>query len=317
MPTWNGRHLLEAFLPSVVGAARAYSAATGAATEIVVVDDGSTDDTAGWMESIGPAHLVRLVRQPANTGFGAACNRGIAEARFDLVLLLNNDLEIAPDAIAPLAAHFAAEPRLFAVHCQAIDARTGREAGVAQTAAFARGFLRVHGRYQPAAGTPPPFRSAFAGGGAAMFRRRLFLELGGFDLLFAPYYYEDVELSYRAWKRGFEVRYEPKSRVRHRFSSTIASLPRPRVGRISQRNRILFHWIHLHDRRWWVQHLLWLPAAALGSLVTLRPAMALGLVDAVGRAGAARRRRRKERAAAVLSDRGVVAAVREQKKRPA
>ena len=63
----------------------------------------------------------------------------------------------------------------------------------------------------------------FASGGSTMFRRRQFIELGGFDPIFAPFYYEDVELSFRAWKRGWSVHYEPASTIRHQFSSTIGS----------------------------------------------------------------------------------------------
>lgn len=319
VPTWNGRHLLEEFLPSVLQSVRRYAVTTGAEAEVLVVDDGSTDDTASWLsERMTAADVpLRLVRQPSNTGFGPACNRGMQDARFDLVLLLNNDLEIAADAIAPLVAHFDDAPALFAVHCRAVDARSGRESGAAQAADFSRGFLRVHGRYVPDADAPPPIPSLFASGGCAMFRRRLFLGIGGFDPIFAPYYYEDVELSYRAWKRGFEVRYEPASAVRHRFSSTIAALPRPRVRRISQRNRLLFHWIHLHDAGWLAQHLAWLPGVAIASLLSLRPHFALGLADAIRRLDQVRSRRAGERAAARRSDRQVVAAAQGQKKRPA
>ena len=149
---------------------------------------------------------------------------------------------------------------------------------------------------------------------AAMFDRARFLEIGGFDLLFAPFYYEDVELSYRAWKRGFEVRYEPASEVRHRFSSTIGAAGRGRIRRISQRNRLLLHWIHLHDRGWLAAHLLWLPAVGAASLVSLRPQALLGLFDAIRRLPLVLERRRRERALAVRSDREVIART---KKRPA
>jgi GT2 family glycosyltransferase len=204
-------------------------------------------------------------------------------------------------------AHFAgAAPPVFAVHCQAIDLASGRVVGRGQRGRFARGFLRVHESFEPAPGAAPPFRSMFASGGSSMFDRRLFLELGGFDPIFAPFYYEDVELSVRAWTRGSEVHYEPASRIRHRFSSTIGATGRARIDRISQRNRLLLHWIHLQDRAWFVQHLAWLPVLALASLVTFRPTFALGLFDALKKLPAVSERRKRERAARVRPIRDVV-----------
>jgi GT2 family glycosyltransferase len=311
IPTWNGRHLLEEFLPSVEAAAVEYRTRTGAVVEIVVVDDGSTDGTVGWIHGRAVAAGVdlRIVVVQDNSGFAAAANRGLREARHDLVLLLNNDLAIAPDAIAPLVAHFK-DDRLFAVHCRAIDAATSQPAGRAQSGAFRRGFLRVHDSYEPAPGVPGPFPSLFASGGSSMFDRERFLAIGGFDLLFAPYYYEDVELSYRAWKRGFSVHYEPASSVRHRFSSTIGRLPDPRIGRISFRNRLFLHWIHLHDRGWLLQHLIRLPAVWVAAAFTMRWHVVMGLLDAVSRLAEVRSRRRVERAEARRDDREVVALTR-------
>jgi GT2 family glycosyltransferase len=307
IPTWNGRHLLEEFLPSVIAAAERFNAVTGGAIEIVVVDDGSTDGTREWLDTRAATTPVALrsVRLDRNAGFAAAANRGVRDARHPLVLLLNNDLEIDCEAILPLVRHFT-DDRLFAVHCRAIDASTGRTAGRGQTGRFRRGFLRVHESFEPGEGAPAPFRSLFASGGSAMFSRHRFLELGGFDELFAPYYYEDVELSYRAWKRGLDVHYEPASTVRHRFSSTIGRLRDARVERISFRNRLLLHWIHLHDRRWLAMHVLWVPAAAIASLATLRGQRLFGMVDAIGRLSEVRPRRTRERAAARRSDRQVI-----------
>src|SRR4051812_19839669 len=108
----------------------------------------------------------------------------------------------------------------------------------------------------------------FATGGSSMFQRDLFLGLGGFDPPFAPFYFEDVELSYRAWKRGLSVRYAPQSVVRHEFSSTIGLLARRRVERISQRNRLLFHWIHLHDPAFWRAHIFWVGVLLLTAPLT-------------------------------------------------
>ena len=160
------------------------------------------------------------------------------------------------------------------------DLTTGEDVGTGKVGGFSRGFLRVHRSYAPAEDARRPLPSIFPNGGATLFDRGRFLELGGFDELFAPFYFEDVELGYRAWKRGWAVGYEPRAVVRHRFSSTIGSFGRSTIQAVSQRNRLLLHWIHLHDRRWLAQHAVWVGLLAIWSLVSFRPAFAKGLAGA-------------------------------------
>jgi GT2 family glycosyltransferase len=304
IPTWNGRHLLERFLPSVISCGRHYGNA-----EIVVVDDGSADGTPDWLAQLAAASevRVRVVRHETNLGFGAAANRGIREAAHPFVWLLNNDVEVADDSLSPLADAFEADrPRLLAVHSTMIDLATGEAVGTGKMGGFSRGFLRVHRSYIPVDGAAGPFPSIFATGGSAMFRRSLFLELGGFDTIFAPFYMEDVELCYRAWKRGLEVAYEPRSIVKHQFSSTIGSRGDARIERISQRNRLLFHWIHLHDRAYVGAHVFWLAVLLITAPLTSKLDFIRGFADAVRHHSAARARRRDARARASLSDRDVM-----------
>jgi GT2 family glycosyltransferase len=320
IPSWNGRELLEEFLPSVLRAAERHASASREPIEVVVVDDGGTDDTVSWCDAEAarsdvPLHVVRL---EANQGFGEACNRGVAAARHPLVWLLNNDVAVEPDAIAPLVGRFGEppNPRLFAVHCRVLDFASGRQVGTGKMGGFARGFLRVHRSYvtrEPPAG---PLHSMFASGGSAMVNRAIFLELGGFDPLFAPFYFEDVELCYRAWKRGFDVGYEPRSVVTHRFSSTIGPLAGRQVPRIGQRNRLIFHWMHLHDGPWLASHVAWVVLLALAAPLTFKPAFMRALVDALGRLPRIRARRQAERARAVRTDRQVIGIFRELGARP-
>jgi len=311
IPTWNGRHLLERFLPSVIAAASEYAQTTAASVEVVVVDDGSTDDSPSWLaERATTSPLpIRAVRQDRNLGFGMACNRGVAEARHPLVLLLNNDVQIHAKTIAPLVARFdragASDP-LFAVHCRVLDFDSHDQVGTGKVGGFRRGFIRVHRSYVtsgPAIGALP---SMFASGGSSMFDRARFLDLGGFDPLFAPFYFEDVELSYRAWKRGLTVGYEPGSAAWHRFSSTMGARASSEIRRVSQRNRLFLNWIHLHDRSWFTQHLLWVSLLLVTTPLTLRLDFARAVIDALGRLPDVRARRREEQARASRTDRDVI-----------
>lgn len=309
IPTWNGRHLLEEFLPAVIAAAEDYAARSGARVEILVVDDGSTDGTAAWIatQDVNAAAPIRVVRLDENLGFGAACNRGVREATSPLVWVLNNDVAVDRNAITHLSEPFEAlDTTLFAVHSQMVDPALGRPVGTGKMGGFSRGFLRVHRSFVPKPGATGPFWSMFATGGSAMFHRRHFLDLGGFDPIFAPFYFEDVELSYRAWKRGFTVAYQPRSAVHHRFSSTIGTLDTARVDRISQRNRLIFQWIHLHDRRFVAAHFFWLAVLVATAPLTFKWRFLGAFTGALRRWPAVRARRRKERAAATRSDRGVL-----------
>ena len=324
IPSWNGLGLLQRFFPSVLAAARRYSTQSDAPTEIIVVDDGSTDETAGWLGAQGfqegsgletgrqgdretARTGLRFARNERNLGFGETCNRGFELAARPLVFLLNNDVEVDVDCIVPLVENFE-DDSVFAAHCRVFEFDSGRECGTGKVGSFSRGFIRVHRSYtisQSRDESGAALYSMFAGGGSAMFDRRKFLEIGGFEPLLSPYYWEDVELSYRAWKRGYSILYEPRSVTRHLISSTIGKLKRRRVRQIEQRNRLVFHWINLHDKRMIVSHVAWVLLLALTAPIRLKPGFVLSLAAAIRSAPQIRNRRREERLAARRSDRAV------------
>jgi GT2 family glycosyltransferase len=301
IPTWNGRHLLERFLPSVFEATARYKRDTGFLTEILLIDDAGQDDTAFWLAREYPGRAELLIRK-YNEGFAHACNTGFEHARFPAILLLNNDVLLDVDAIAPLVARLQ-QPGVFAVGCRTTEIPTGVASGVAKLAAFRRGFLRVHEGYELAEGSSVEQISLFVSGGACMFDAEKLRVLGGFDTLYAPFYWEDVELCYRAWKRGWRVLFEPSSRASHQVSSTIgARFDRREVRAIQHRNRLLAHWVNIHEPALFRSHVF--HAIGLALLAPLRGDVAYlnGLVQALERRGEALARREREREAARLTD---------------
>jgi glycosyltransferase involved in cell wall biosynthesis len=104
---------LEAYLPSVVEACRFYQDARSAKTEIIVVEDAGGDDTVQWLESHYPAN-VRVMEHKSNQGFCLACQTGFENARFPVVLLLNNDVRLKENCIASFVDHFQ-DPDVFSV----------------------------------------------------------------------------------------------------------------------------------------------------------------------------------------------------------
>lgn len=240
IPTWNGLNLLRENLPSVMQAA---SKVPG--TEILLVDDASSDETVAYVEA--NFSDVRVLRLETNQGFAAACNRGAEAATNDVVVFLNNDMRVHEQFLSTLLRNFC-DPQLFAVSAQiffADPAKRREETGLTELQ-LEQGRLRVGHRDDPLIKTAYP--CAYAGGGSSAFDRRKFLDLGGFDSLFCPFYFEDTDLSYRAWKRGWKVLYEPNSHVYHEHRGTVGKrFPDKYVEHVVRRNAALYCWKNIQD----------------------------------------------------------------------
>ena len=311
IPTWNGRELLAEFLPSVFAAIGDYRDREGADVELLIVDDASTDGSNEWLAATFGEHaFLRVLRLPQNVGFLRAVNRGFAEARHSIIFLLNNDVRVAADAIAPLVAHFDDE-QVFAVCSKAYRLGTDFLDGAGKLGLFERGFWRVFLNYDilptRLPKTPPRLHSFFASGGYVAYDAAKLTALGGFCELLAPNYWEDVEVCYRAWKRGWTVEYEPASIVYHLSSATLGDARQRRVRLVTERNRLLMTWINLHDSSWFAAHLAWLGLKLIGAAVSLDWLYWQSFRQAFAERRRVRQARRQERAAAVRSDREVAA----------
>ncbi len=241
IPNWNGRDLLEKYLPSVVEAARRHHPAS----EVVVVDNASTDGSRELLRERFPQ--VRVVALDRNLGFGGGSNAGFRAAAHDIVVLLNSDMRVEPAFLTPLVEGFA-DPDVFAVSCQIFFSDPGKkreETGLTQ-GWWEDGSLRVRHRIDPAiTGRYPCF---YGGGGSCAFDRRKFLALGGFDPLFEPFYLEDTDLGYLAWKRGWKVYYEPRSVVYHEHRGTIGKrFSEAYIQSVLKKNFLLFAWKNIHE----------------------------------------------------------------------
>jgi GT2 family glycosyltransferase/glycosyltransferase involved in cell wall biosynthesis len=260
IPNWNGKDLLAKYLPSVVEAL-----AGDLRNEIVVVDNGSTDGSAEFVRSAFPG--VTLLALPANLGFGGGSNAGFRAARNPVVVLLNSDMRVERDFLAPLVEGFR-DPLVFAVSCQIFfsdPSRVREETGLTQ-GWWEDGALRLRHRIDPEIDDLYP--CFYGGGGSCAFDRAKFFELGGFDPLLAPFYLEDTDLGYMAWKRGWKVLYQPRSVVHHEHRGTIGKVFRDEhIQAVLKKNLLLFAWKNIHEWKRLVPHFFFAWAGAVLSVI--------------------------------------------------
>ncbi len=237
IPNWQGKQLLEKNLPKVL--------AIGA-DEVIVVENGSTDGSLELLQDKFPQ--VKVIVNNENEGFAKGVNQGVKVAAGDVIILLNTDVSPSKDLIKHILPHFQDE-NVFTVSFNE------------EEWSWARGCVKKglieHG---PGEKTKETHISFWASGGSAAFDRRKWIELNGFNLVYEPFYWEDVDLSYRAQKRGWEVLWEPKAQVEHKHEVTVGKhFLGNKKDMVAQRNQILFFWCNITSTSMWIQHLFYTP----------------------------------------------------------
>lgn len=230
VPTRRGAERLARWLPSVIDSL----AHCGDAHEVIVVDDGggALGDLPGE---------VRVVALPESRGYGSAVNEGVHAARGDRLLILNDDVELSPDTVRILRAHLAAPAFAVVPAIHSPLAACGDEGG--KVGVFEAGLIEI--RETTAREAHP---TLYAVGCCVLCERSGFLELGGYDAAFAPFFWEDVDLGYRAWRRGMTILHVPEASCRHAGSATVREqYSSEERERIFFRHRVLFHLRNLQD----------------------------------------------------------------------
>lgn len=228
---FNGRQHLEACFKSLV------QQDYGGQIEILMVDNGSKDDSVGFVQRAFPQ--VKLLLNPANTGFAPAVNLAARAATGDYLALINNDAYAAPNWINELVR--VAEGRkgegVACVASRVLDWQ-GRQID------FQRGVMNWHGfgaqqemrlpaERAPAENGP----QLFANGGAMLVDRRVFLEIGGFDEDYFAYF-EDVDLGWRLWVCGYQVVLCPTAVAYHRHHATASTMYPYQTRLLFERNAL-------------------------------------------------------------------------------
>ena len=248
IPAYNNKELLDNNLPSLIQTMEKNKGQY----EIIVVDDAGTDQTAEYLKN--NFSQVRVIRLERNKRFPGAVNYGVKKAKYENIFLLNSDMKVPADFLDHLIPYFE-NPKVFAVSNKAMESEE-KVLTKSHYIEFRHGFFKeVFFK-----GEERPHYAFGASGGHALFDKNKFLLLGGFDEIFKPGYYEDADLSYRAWKRGWYVYYDPRSVVYHANMGTHARVFSPLyIKIISQRNALIFLWKNLTDMDLMIKHIFFLP----------------------------------------------------------
>lgn len=223
IPVFNGKEYLKANLPAVISLD---------ADEIVIVDDASTDGSAEFIAQLFPR--IKLIRHSRNFRFPITVNAGFKAASGDIIFLLNQDVNPQPDLIKNTLPHFA-DPKIFAVTFSEQNRSWAK-------GEFKNGFLEF---------TNGPrdnkiHESLWASGGSAAFRKTIWDELGGFDPIFTPGYFEDLDLGWQARRAGYKIIWDPKCSVQHLTETAFNKAFSPKkLQYIKERNYLLAHWKNL------------------------------------------------------------------------
>lgn len=295
---YNGRHLLEKYLPSVLEAA----GNSAHDCRVSVVDNRSTDDS---LDFIRHDHKGVDVYEAKENRVLCSYNDYLSSINDDIVIFLNNDIKVDRNFVDPLIGYFS-DPDVFFVAPKELNLEKEYR-GNLNKLIFRLGmyFAKVS-----TCNIDEPGYDIFVHGGA--FDRRKFLELGGYDDLYLPGIVEDLDLCYRGWKHGWKGIYEPRSFYYHEGSVTFNE----RYGMekktvIAHRNMFLFFWKNITSKKMIFIHIVLISFLLLAALIRGKKSIIKGFFGALGKMSAAIGRRAAVRRNFYITDEEVMRRVNE------
>jgi GT2 family glycosyltransferase len=215
IPNWNGLR----WLPGCLGSIARQELAPA---EVIVVDNGSRDGSVQYLAAEHPQ--VRVLATGHNAGFAGAANRGMTATEAPYVALINTDVELAPDWTRRTLAALQADAGAAAVACKMVELAAPDRIYDAGDVLRRDGACDQRGRFGADDGSfDAPGEVFGACAGAALYRRRAVLEVGGFDERYFAYL-EDVDLALALRLAGWRCLYEPAV-ARHAGEGSSADLP--------------------------------------------------------------------------------------------
>lgn len=229
---WNGIKLLSKNLERII-------INSPEAQEVILTDDASSDDSVKFASELQKKFTqLKIISNPKNIGFGNNSNNAVKSAKGDFVVLLNNDIYPYSGYISQAIKNFKNDNILGVGFAEKGHENWAR-------IFWKNGYLQ----HEPGLDISTTHITAWVSGGSSIINKKIFLKLGGFDEVYAPFYSEDLDLGYRALKSGFEMLWEPKSIVEHRHEATISKFPKHFLDYVKERNRLLTVWRNIDDQK--------------------------------------------------------------------
>lgn len=286
IPSYNTEDLLKKNLPIVL---KTFKNSKNKILEVILVDDASPDNSVKVVKELFPE--IKVIRHKVNRGFSSSVNTGARTAKGELLVLLNTDVLPERDFLVKVLPHFM-QRRVFAVSLN--------EKGFSWAKSeFVDGFIG----HKPGKKTKEAHDTFWVSGGSGVFRRDYWMKLKGMDeAVLSPFYWEDLDLCYRALKRGYQLVWEPQGKVIHEHESTIGRLSKRKVQRIRERNQLLFIWKNLTSPLLFRKHLI-----GLGRRTLTHPGYLRIVLMALGRIKKVMKARKKEKKECRVSDEAILA----------
>jgi GT2 family glycosyltransferase len=282
---YNGEALLPLCLPSIIEAKNA----SKYPVSITIIDNESTDNSLEILRSYNDQ--VDVVSHE-NRVF-CSYNDVLRSLDDDIVVLLNNDIKVAPDFIDPLVEVFEEKPDAFLVGPKVFTFDGKRYEGTLSKWWIEAGVLKASSRFQGYEKLIDK-ESITAQAGFGAFDREKVLEIGGYDDLYLPGIMEDADLCFRAWKTGYRAYYEPGSRMYHKSQAAFGTkFGKYNILKMSHRNTYLFMWKNIADPWILIMSVLWAGPRMLAALIKGRFEMPLGFFAALKLMPEAIRRRKR------------------------
>lgn len=242
-----------------------------AGCEVIIVNDDPSQSIIHELKG----YPITLIENKENLGFAGAVNVGIHASQRDFIYLLNNDVIVKDDTFKLAVERFKKDTNVFAVGF--LQEENDGDIGGKNRIYWSRGLIH-HSR----AHTYKSGISAWAEGGAALFDKRKLLALGGFDERYNPFYWEDVDLSFRAWLAGYTIFFDERVRVIHKHESTVKSFyDNKRIENIAFRNQLLFNLTHAQSLRARTSIFFFLVSFAIRSIIQRNLSNIRVLIEAV------------------------------------
>ena len=260
---YNGKELFRECLPSIIKAAQKSSFLP----KVTVIDNRSTDSSVEFLKENFPE--VNIFIASANKVY-SSYNEFFQGSDDDLIVVLNSDIKADEDFLDPLVGHFKESDDLLFVSSRMYSFDKKTYQGDRSRSKVSFGVISADTRYEGYEKLISEEGYAFSAGNA-IFDRKQFLKLGGFDSIYIPGRYEDVDLCYRGWKSGLKGMYEPKSLLYHKgYGSFSKEYKDNQIHGLVFKNSLVFMCKNITDKLMLMKMFIWLAPKLIFYILTFR-----------------------------------------------